>query len=174
MIVQKSARYGLIIGAISTGIAIFSYALDPSMTIQMILGVISFILIISLWIVFATRVRKENNNSFTYGEAFTSLFTIAIVSMAIGTLWQILLTQAIDPGYSERMLEMSVAMAAKWGAEMTAEQIEEARAGFTLGGQILGFLWSILFMSILTALVALIIKKEGTPFSGNQTPIDAL
>jgi hypothetical protein len=174
MITQKSIRYGLIIGAISLGIAIFSYVVDPSMTVQMVLGLISFITIISLWIVFATRVRKENNNSFTYKEAFACLFTIAIVSMAIGSLWQILLTQVIDPGYSERMLEMSVAMAAKWGAEMTAEQIEDTRAGFTLGGQILGFFWSVLFMSILTALVALIIKKEGTPFSGNQTPIDAL
>jgi hypothetical protein len=174
MITQKSLRYGLIIGAISTGISIFSYAVNPSMAIQMVLGIITFVLIISLWIVYATRVRKENQNSFTYGEAYTSLFIIAIVSMAMGSLWQIVLTQVVDPEYAERMVEMSVAMAGNWGAEMTAEQIEETRAGFSLGGQLKGFLMSVVFMGILTALVALIIKKERAPFGANQTPIDAL
>ncbi len=172
MIIQKSLRYGIQLGLGYTTYSILSYASNINPTIQGIIFLIALILIIALWIIFATRVRKANNESFTYGEAFTSLFFIALPGLLLTTIWSIILSTSIDPELIERTIETAALGMEKFNKELTPEMIEAMRKGATIPGQIQGLLIYILFMSAISALVALVIKKEASPFSTSNQTID--
>jgi hypothetical protein len=172
MIIQKSLRYGLQLGLGYTAYSILSYASNINPTIQSILGLIVLILIIALWIVFATRVRRANNESFTYGEAFTSLFFIALPGIVLSIIWSMILLTSIDPELIERTIETAAQAMETFNKELTPEMIEEMRKGATILGQIQALLIYILFMSAISALVALVIKKEASPFASSNQTID--
>ncbi|MDZ4750108.1 MAG: DUF4199 domain-containing protein [Flavobacteriales bacterium] len=160
MILQKSIRWGLILGLISIVPEIIIYVANADMVMEGTIKLINFVLTITLWVIFALNVRKENSNSFTFSEAFTSLIVIIGITSLLTTAWEFTLSAGIDPAYGERKLEMSVMGMEKWGMEPTSDQIEEMRESFTPSGVLFGGVWKLLFWAIVSLLFAVIIKRN--------------
>ena len=173
MINSLSLRYGLILGAIGLGVNVLLYLSGVNIMAMGIIGIVWLIVMLVLWIVFALRVRKANNNSFTLGEAFRSLFIIALISIVAGIVWQVLLINVIDPNYNAKMMEETMQLMDDMGVsmndDMTGEMLAKMEESSSLTMQLKGMFINIAIMSVIALIVSLIIKKEGSSGSTLDT-----
>lgn len=140
-----------------------------------ILGILWLIIMLILWVLFATQIRRANNQSFTFAEAFKSLLIMAIVSIIGGFIWQVLLTRVIDPEYTSRVLEETMAtMENLGGGEMSDDMmqgmIEGIEESTSWSSQILGIVINIAIAAVLSLIVAAIIKRD----NGNSKVLDTM
>lgn len=172
-------RYGVIAGLISiatfvlgvvTGVMDFS-----SMMSSVIFGLISMVISVGVLVVGVKYHRdKELGGMITFGQAFAVAFGISLISLIIGSLGQYVYTTFIDPAFYDTMVENMTTMLEKYNVpeDQIAQSVEPIKTMGSFQGMLMSILKGTLGMSILSAIIALILKKQPNPFSNK--PFDQL
>ena len=168
---QVAIRYGIFTGIGLTVYSILLYAMGLEVFSNFWLYLLLYPVIIFLMVFLSIRIRnKILGGAMTFKEGFSSSFLIGSVSSVIPLLWGLLLFNVIDPDLKTEMPEIIISkteqMMTDWGApqssidETLAQQVEEIPKGFTMVGQLTGFLKGLIFYAVVSALIGLIVKRK--------------
>ena len=107
---------------------------------------------------------------FTFKSAFLTTFFTFVVAGLLGTVFNLLLYNVIDTGLSETLTDASIeqaeSMMERFGMpeDQMDEALEKARADatdrFSIGGQLMGFVYGLIFYAVISLIVGAIIKKK--------------
>ncbi|MFN0031769.1 MAG: DUF4199 domain-containing protein [Flavobacteriales bacterium] len=163
-ILKPSIRYGLILAVVSIVAGTLLTLVEMNL---MLMGILFLVVVLGpmvFWVLFAIRVRKANNNTFSYQQALLSLVIIAFISMFLGQVWNTVYIKYINPGMIEQMAEKTAEGMIEMGMsaddpqiEETVRQIEESN---DMGVQWRKFMWNTVVMLVLSLIIAAIIKKQ--------------
>jgi len=97
-ITQLSVKNALIIALITVVISLCFYFVDPLlMYTNFWVGMFSFVIFIVLLVVVGKSIRKAVGGYWTFGEAFKSFLTMALILTITTTLYNVILMKVIDP-----------------------------------------------------------------------------
>lgn len=169
-LVNHALKHGMILGAISIVIVVLFYVIDSSIMVSF--KFLGLMLVVGLgYVIYAgINFRSEGDGFLSYGKAYQHGFLALAVSGVIGTIFGIILYQVVDPDLANRMTEAIIRnteeMMAGFGApqESIDKAIEDMRTDlpsqFTVGGQALTFLKSLIWYAIIAAITSLFVRKN--------------
>lgn len=166
---QAAIKAGVITGLIMTVISFLCYFINYELLGATWLSVASFLIYCGLIIFFGTEYRKELGGFMNFGTAFQFTFISLIIMMVVTIFGNMLLFLVLDPGLGERMadlnMENTLTMMDSFGAaELSSDQMDEMRKGFseayTAWGMIKGAGILLIFYAILALILGAIIKKK--------------
>ncbi|MEI6575665.1 MAG: DUF4199 domain-containing protein [Bacteroidota bacterium] len=170
---KASLNYGLILGAVAIVYSLLLYILGQIGNQNM--GYLSFVFYIVVMILGIKNYREKFSDGFiSYGNSFLIGLFIVLIGGIISSLFTFILFKFIDPGLVESMLEqVRQKMEAKGG--LTEEQIDMAmKYTQTMMSPLWMFIWGLVASAfigtILSLIVSIFMKKEGTPFDMPNTP----
>lgn len=118
-------NYGIILAAISILLALSSYATGSHLAPHWSMSVITIIAFIILIILGVKKFKESNNGFLSFGEAVKVGVGIAILSALIGSIYQYIFMNFIEPDFMNQMMELQ---AEKFlDAGLTDEQIEASQ-----------------------------------------------
>ncbi|HHM21410.1 MAG TPA: DUF4199 domain-containing protein [Bacteroidetes bacterium] len=139
-------------------------SIPSGITKSVLAGLIPLILYIGIGVFAIKKHRDEDLGGYiSFGRAFVVSLIAMIVAGIIGTLFNILYMQVIDPGYVDTAIEGMEEMFANMGMEsgMSDEQLEKIREQFSPTYQLTtGLLWGSLMGAVLSLIIAAIMKRK--------------
>lgn len=168
VIKNNGVRYGTIAGLISIVYSYVVYAINEDIFLQWYLTLLIQMLGIGLCVAAIVKSRKMLGGYITFREAFSSFMIGAIVYMFISLAGSTLMFQVIDSDLGERLKEkMMVQLEERFeNSNMPEERMNqvlqnmEEQDTFGLATQLKSTLYGIVFMAVIGAISALILKKE--------------
>lgn len=171
---KNTLKYGLILGLCQVVASALMYAGGIKIFANWWLAILVLLLVMVTWIILAVRMRRENGDVFTFGQAFITLAVSAGVCMAVAQVWGLVLFNVIDKELPVKMTEKIMEQTASFMDSMGAPQaqidqtMEEMAVNmkpekFGVGGQLLQFVWNTITMCIISLIVAAIIKRKQPP-----------
>lgn len=168
IIKRNGVTYGILTGVFSAVFTATIYAVNINLFTSLWLGLssITFYLIIS--IVLLSKTKKELNGHFSFKEAFTTYFICSLIGILIGTTFNILLFNVIDPSAQDTVKELTIKSAVETMQKFNtpAAAINEAIANmkennpYSTTGLIKGSLSSLVFSSIIGLIMAAFFKSK--------------
>ena len=165
---RNGVTYGILTGVFSAVFTATIYAVNINLFTSLWLGLssIAFYLIIS--IVLLSKTKKELKGIFTFKEAFTTYFICSLIGILIGTTFNILLFNVIDPSAQDTVKELTIKSAVETMQKFNtpAAAINEAIAKmkennpYSTTGLIKGSLSSLVFSSIIGLIMAAFFKSK--------------
>ncbi len=176
-------KYGAIMAAISILFGVYTYAIDPELIGNWMVGVF-FIIAYIVLIIFALRESKKNLGGYmSFREAFTTFMIAAILAIVASTAWNLLIFNVIDPAYAEQVKEISMDTSIEFMEKMgiPEDQMEQALIDaeeridnqFTVSGLLSGLAMNIVFSAVVGLIFAAIFKKSA-PFITSEEKSDVL
>lgn len=168
IIKRNGITFGVIAGIISALITSTIYAIDLNLFVSFWAGSISIFIYLVLGIVLLSKTKKELNGIFVFKDAFTTYFIFAVIAILIGTTFNILLFNVIDPSAQDTLKEITlkntVAMMEKFNSPAAAinEVIAKMKESnpFSTIELIKGSASSIVFSSIFGLIMAAFFKSK--------------
>lgn len=133
IIKKNGISYGILLGVYSVLSTTLIYALNIELFGSWWIGLLSIAIYITVYCVLLSKTKKQLHNDFTFKQAFTTFFLALVISLTIGTVYNLILFNVIDPGAKETIREITVkttvSMMEKFGApESEIEKaVEEVR-----------------------------------------------
>lgn len=164
---KASTNYGLMLGGAAIVYSLLLYILGE--TGNQTLGYISFIFYIAFMVLGIKAYRDNFNGGFiSYGNSFLLGFYIALIGGILTSIFTFILFKFIDPSLTDKMLEIARAKIEESG-QVSEEQIDgilEMQKSMMSPAMIMvwGLLASAFFGAVLSLIVSIFMKKEGTPF----------
>ena len=118
-------QYGFLLGGISVVFALMLFFLDMHYTQESSVGIISFIITITVIVLGQYSFRKDNEGFLSFGEALKLGVGIALISSIIGVTYQVLLVTVIDPDTIPKMITIAENQLYESNPEMSQEQIDQ-------------------------------------------------
>lgn len=165
LITQFGIRYGLILGLISVISSVMFFILKPES--KWIEGVLGFVILIGVLFVALKQFREQNSATLSIGEGMRVGFWTSLISGTISSVYKYLEMTFLNPEeVAQQLKEQKIAMEE---SGMPEEQIDMAMnwAGKMMEPYILipmGIFWSIVFVAIISLIIAAILKKERSVF----------
>ncbi|MGI9552595.1 MAG: DUF4199 domain-containing protein [Aurantibacter sp.] len=163
-------KWGLIIGIINIIVVLLVYMVDVTMMVGFSFLGIFLVLNIALIIYAGIEWRKANGGFLSFKSAFLTTFFTFVVAGLLGTAFNLLLYNVIDTGLSETLTDASIeqaeSMMERFGMpeDQMDEALEKARADatdrFSIGGQLMGFVYGLIFYAVISLIVGAIIKRK--------------
>lgn len=168
IIKKNGLKYGIISGLIAVAVTLGVYLIDYKMFASGGVGIISLIAGATVSILMFINTKKQLNGVLSFKEGFTLYFFYAINSIAIATLFNILLYNVIDPELkvkvTEIIIEKTVEAMKAFGGDnnMLKEMISKLKSedNFSVVNQALGSIYTLLFSSIWGLILAAIFKSK--------------
>lgn len=168
IIKRNGLTFGLLTGIISALITATIYAVDLNLFVSWWVGIVSIVTYLVIGIVLLSKTKKELNGLFTFKDAFTTYFICAVIAILIGTTFNILLFNVIDPSAQDTLKEITlkntVAMMQKFNSPAAAinEVIEKMKDSnpFSTIELLKGSASSIVFSSIFGLIMAAFFKSK--------------
>jgi len=164
---KASTNYGLMLGGAAIVYSLLLWIFNQ--TANQTLSYISFVFYVVFMIIGIKNYRDKFNGGFiTYGNSFLLGFFIALIGGILASVFTFILFKFIDPGLVDKMLEVARAKIEESG-QIPEEQIDsilEMQKGMMSPTMIMvfGLFGSAFFGAILSLIVSIFMKKEGTPF----------
>lgn len=168
--IKAGVNAGLILGIVSAILTFLIYFINPNTLASGAYGFGLLAVFTVLAVILGIRYRKSIGGFISFGEAYKFSIVAFVVMILIGLVTSILLFVVIDPTLPARLAEQSIentlAIMERFGAAdaLSDEQIDEMRDGILEGYTVFGILKanliSIIFYSILSLIVAGIVKKK--------------
>ena len=168
IIKRNGITYGILTGVFSAVFTATIYAVNINLFTSLWLGLssIAFYLIIS--IVLLSKTKKEFKGHFSFKEAFTTYFICSLIGIFIGTTFNILLFNVIDPSAQNTVKELTIKSAVETMQKFNtpAAAINETIANmkennpYSISGLIKGSLSSLVFSSIIGLIIAAFFKSK--------------
>lgn len=108
IIKRNGITFGVLVGILSSLITASIYAIDLNFFVSWWVGVLSIMIYLVLGIVLLTKTKKELKGIFPFKEAFTTYFICAVIAILIGTAFNILLFNFIDPSAQDTLKEITL------------------------------------------------------------------
>ncbi len=179
LISKLSIRHGLLIGVISAVLTIVFFIINPVMQYTNIwVGLLSFAIMIALFVILGIDVRKKIGGFWSFGEAYVSLLIMAVATVFISILVGFILVKFVDPALPQKINDALADVTNKrlesFGASQA--QIDESTKQFTNGemlakfqptffNQIKNFGIGVLIYAVIDLILAACIKKKRPMFA---------
>jgi hypothetical protein len=168
IIKRNGITFGVLTGILSALITATIYAVDLNLFVSWWIGVISISIYLVLGIVLLSKTKKELKGIFLFKEAFTTYFICAVIAILIGTTFNILLFNVIDPSAQDTLKEITlkntIAMMEKFNSPPAAinDVISKMKDSnpFSTIELLKGSVSSIVFSSIFGLLMAAFFKSK--------------
>jgi hypothetical protein len=168
IIKRNGITFGVLTGILSALITATIYAVDLNLFVSWGVGVISISIYLVLGIVLLSKTKKELKGIFLFKEAFTTYFICAVIAILIGTTFNILLFNVIDPSAQDTLKEITlkntIAMMEKFNSPPAAinDVISKMKDSnpFSTIELLKGSVSSIVFSSIFGLLMAAFFKSK--------------
>lgn len=168
---SAALKPGITIGLVSLILTYLAYFIDSSLLTKWWFGLIALAIFFILIFYFGKQYRADQGGFISFGSAFNFSFIAIVISGLITLVGQILLYHVIDPALPEVLadlaFETSLSAMESFGANpdsLTPEQLQDIRdrsaSGFTLTGQLQGFLFGLIFYAIIALILGAILKKR--------------
>ncbi|WKV13678.1 DUF4199 domain-containing protein [Marivirga harenae] len=164
---QHSIKWGIILGLISIIITLVIYLIDITLLVKSVVPLISLVISIAIIIYAGRDYRSKLGGYMSFKEAFLHAFVVFVVAGFLGVLFNILLFNVIDPDIVPILVETQMtntmqAMETFGGGspEMMDGMAQGIKDGYTVMGQLKGFLWVLILYAIAAAIVGAINKKK--------------
>lgn len=168
---KEAVKSGAILGLISIIFGVVVYIVDPTLFVKWWFGLIMFGLSLGLVIYFGIQYRNADHGGFlSYGEAYKHGFIVFAVGGAIGSVFNILLFNVIDPDLpqvlTQATIDQTYAMMQAFGAPESAldEQMEalenDIPKQFSPLGTLKGYGFALIGYAVLALISAAIVKKK--------------
>lgn len=175
IIKQNGIKFGIISGIIGIAIILGVYLTDYKLFASSGIGIISIVISIIISILLFVQTKKKLNGQLTFKEGFTTYFIYTINSIAIVTLFNILLYNVIEPELKEKVtqiiIEKTAEMMKAFGgpSDVLKETIKELKNNdqFSPGKLIVGSIWNLALSCIWGLILAAIFKSKtnNSPFN---------
>jgi hypothetical protein len=160
-IIKSAQNYGLPLGLLLIAITLFAYLLDIDK--EKWLGIVVFI-IIELAIIYCIYdVRKSNNISISFAEAFKPAIYMCLIAILISSVYFFIHVNFIDIHYVETMSEIQRNEMIQNGmSETSITKAMSVASSFNSPIVITGiaFLVNLIVATILSAISATIMKRD--------------
>lgn len=155
-------NYGLMLAVVSIIVSLISYATGTHFKPHWSTSVITIIAFIALVVLGIKKFKGLNNGFLSFGQAVKTGVGIAIISALIGSVYQYIFMNFIEPDFMSQMLEIQQQSMIDQG--MSEEQIEAAQemgAKFSspLMMSAFGIIGSAIGGFIISAIAGAIMKK---------------
>jgi len=165
---KNGLTFGVLSGIVSALITSTIYAIDLNLFVSWWIGVVSMVIYLIISVALLTKTKKEMNGIFVFKDAFTTYFISAVVGTVIGTLFNILLFNVIDPSLQDTLKEITiknaVAMMQKFNSPAAAinEMIAKMQENnpYSVVELLKGSVFSIVFSSIIGLIMAAFFKSK--------------
>ena len=170
IIKKNGVSFGIITGVVSALITTAIYSIDLNLFIKWWLGIIIFLIYITIGIVLLSKTKKELKGIFSFKEAFTTYFISAVIGILISVSFNILLFNVIDPSVKDTLNEITIKYTVetmeKFGAPSSAinEAVKKMQESspYSILELIKGSAFSIAGSALFGLLLALIFKSKPT------------
>ena len=100
-------NYGLIAGLIITLVALLQYLGGLDMYLSPV-GYISYLVIITMAVLAALKVRKANEGFLEFSEALKTTFTVVALALLLQTIFTYILMNFIDVPFKQALTEETI------------------------------------------------------------------
>ncbi|MES2544391.1 MAG: DUF4199 domain-containing protein [Bacteroidota bacterium] len=165
---KNGITFGILSGVVTVLITTLIYVIDINLFGSWWVGLLGISISIIIACVLLSKTKKELNGVFSFKEAFTTYFIMAVIGILISTTFSIILFNFIDPSLKDTIKELTiknvVSMMEKFGGR--PKDINEAIKGiqesdqFSIGSQIKGIFSSLVVSSIFGLILAAFFKTK--------------
>lgn len=169
-LVNSAVKNGLILGVISILLVLVIYLIDYTILVELKMMLLSLVISLGYAVYAGINYRKEIGGFISFGKAFQHGFLTFAISGILYTVFSIVLYHVIDTELPAKLTEASLANteAMMTGFGMPEDQLEEAMekarestAGqFTVGKQVMGYGFALIFYAIIALISGAIVKKN--------------
>lgn len=169
-LMKHAIRWGFIVSAVSIFLTVSLYVIDYTLMVQLKFLFLFLAIYLGIVIYAGIEFRKSIGGFLSYGKAFQHGFIILAVSGLIATIFAMLLYHVIDPDLPQKLTEASLentrVMMEKFGAPADAidkglaDAEERTKNQFTISGQLMGYVFILIFSAIMAAIGAFITRKN--------------
>lgn len=168
IIKRNGVTFGVLSGIVSALITATIYAVDLNLFVSWWIGVVSILIYLVLGIILLSKTKKEMNGLFVFKDAFTTYFISAVIGIVIGTAFNILLFNVIDPSAQDTLKEITiknaVAMMQKFNSPAAAinEMIAKMKENnpYSVVELLKGSIFSMVFSAIIGLIMAAFFKSK--------------
>lgn len=168
IIKKNGITYGIYAATVFVGMLVLMYLIDLNLFTKWYIGVFQFLVILVLGILVVKRSKTDLNNFISFKDAFTAFFVMIVIGLLANTLVSILIFNVIDPGAKEVIMEHLLVytkeMLEKFNspASVIKETLSEMKKqdNFSISKQATGFIFTLLFYSIIGLILAAIFKSK--------------
>lgn len=121
-----SVNYGVLLGVLSVVIGVILYITNAYLEPHWSHALISYAVFIALVVLGIKAYKKANGGFLSLTQAIKVGISIALISAIISSLWQVLLSEVIEPDLMEQMMEVQQEAMIEQNPNMTQEQIDMA------------------------------------------------
>jgi hypothetical protein len=165
---QTWLKYGLTYGVITILLTLFFiHVYFIGIWMQ---SIVSYLLLFLMFYLLAKSYKSQNEGFLSYGEAFKNLFLMSLVGFAILFIFNALYYNYINPEaadfINQKALESVESTMKSMGLPedqvmLAMEESEKNRSNnFSISNLLMSFASTLVFVLILTAITALILKKD--------------
>lgn len=165
-------NYGLISGLVITVITLLQYLGGLDMYLSPV-SYVSYLVIITMAVLAALKVRKANEGFLEFSQALKVTFTVFAIALLIQTVFTYILLNFIDVSFkeavSQEVLNKTEQMMKKFGASDSqideALESERSKDQFAFSRVLLGYAVTCIVAFIFCLLISLIVKKSKPAFN---------
>lgn len=167
---KHALSYGLVAGLILVAINLLIYLIDPMLMANWWLGFVLLPIAFIALLIVGLRIRKAEGGYLPFGKAFLSVFVAGLIMTVVGTAYQIILFQVVDPDLANDIIDQSMenmmVMFERFDLPMDEmeKQMEPAREKmveqFSIGGQLLAVVYSAIGWALGALIIAAIVKRN--------------
>ena len=165
-------NYGLIAGLVITVITLLQYLGGLDMYLSPI-GYISYLVVITMAVLAALKVRKMNEGFLEFSQALKTTFAVFAIALLIQTIFTYILLNYIDVSFkeavSQEVMDKTEQMMKKFGASDSqidsALEAERTKDQFGLGRVMLSYALTCIVSFIFCLLISLIVKRSKPAFN---------
>ena len=165
-------NYGLIAGLVITVITLLQYLGGLDMYLSPV-GYVSYLVIITMAVLAALKVKKNNEGFLEFSQALKVTFTVFAIALLIQTIFTYVLFNFIDVSFkeavSQEVMNKTEQMMKKFGASDSqidaALESERTKDQFAFTRVLLGYALSCIVAFIFCLLISLIVKKSKPAFN---------
>jgi hypothetical protein len=142
--------------------------MSGGMAVASVISVLTFVAIIAIPVLYLRKMRKEQNDTLTFKDAFLTSFIGLLIGGVVSTIFTALYVGFIDPEYVDRMIMSTLEMQKGFmEGSMSEEQMVEImqqsekgiRDGFTPVGMLKSLAYVALFYLVVSLIIAAFMKK---------------
>jgi len=167
---DHAIKWGVILGLVGVIYTVLLYIVDAALLANMWLGLFTLVLFLGLVVYAGIDYRKQMGGLLPFGKAYQHGFLTLFIGGIIGTLFNYLLYNIIDPGLVETLAEAGAenarAIAERFGAppEAIDDAVEKARTDtidrLQGAGVFISFLWGLIAYAIIALITGAIVKRK--------------
>lgn len=167
---NHAAKYGLYYGALSIGLTLIMWLVQPELLFNTGLGfAIGFGLPLVFMFLSIKSTRDDQEGYISFGEAIKASFLTYIIGSLLAILFTFILMNYIDPSLlemqKEQAMKMAESMSSMFGAneemiEEMKDEMSDQMGTFSFGQAIMGWLGGLVFPGIIFSLIMSAIMKK--------------